>query len=81
MSPLSLASVLSILSTVSAFPALSALNTRDSVIPFDAKEQYVSNQGEHAFMAPGPDDVRSPCPALNVMANQYDLSTVTLDDR
>ncbi|KAL6718421.1 hypothetical protein ACLMJK_004510 [Lecanora helva] len=37
--------------------------------PFDAEQQYVSNQGEHAFRAPGPNDQRGPCPGLNAMAN------------
>lgn len=36
---------------------------------FDASEQYVSNTGEHAFVAPGPTDLRGPCPGLNAMAN------------
>lgn len=30
--------------------------------PFDAERQFVSNQGEHAFVAPGPGDERGPCP-------------------
>ena len=29
--------------------------------PFNAAEQYVSNQGEHKFVAPGPTDQRGPC--------------------
>ena len=29
--------------------------------PFDASQQYVSNTGEHAFVAPGPTDQRGPC--------------------
>lgn len=37
--------------------------------PFDAKAQYVSNQGDHAFRAPGPGDDRGECPGLNSMAN------------
>ncbi|KAF8847565.1 Cloroperoxidase [Acephala macrosclerotiorum] len=36
---------------------------------FDASEQYVSNTGDHAFVAPGPNDLRGPCPGLNAMAN------------
>lgn len=30
--------------------------------PFNAKEQYVSNKGVHAFVPPGPGDHRGPCP-------------------
>ncbi|USW58157.1 Putative chloroperoxidase [Septoria linicola] len=37
--------------------------------PFDAKAQYVSNQGDHKFVAPGPGDERGECPGLNAMAN------------
>lgn len=36
---------------------------------FVASEQYVSNTGAHAFVAPGPSDLRGPCPGLNAMAN------------
>ncbi|KAI1262475.1 hypothetical protein F5Y18DRAFT_151579 [Xylariaceae sp. FL1019] len=37
--------------------------------PFDAELQYVSNTGDHAFVAPGANDKRGPCPGLNAMAN------------
>ncbi|KAI1343584.1 hypothetical protein F5Y15DRAFT_412368 [Xylariaceae sp. FL0016] len=37
--------------------------------PFDAETQYVSNTGEHAFVAPSGNDQRGPCPGLNAMAN------------
>ncbi|KAI1422637.1 hypothetical protein F5Y12DRAFT_799343 [Xylaria sp. FL1777] len=36
---------------------------------FDAKMQYVSNTGDHAFVPPGGSDQRGPCPGLNAMAN------------
>ncbi|APA15984.1 hypothetical protein sscle_16g107540 [Sclerotinia sclerotiorum 1980 UF-70] len=36
---------------------------------FSASDQYVSNSGKHAFVAPGPNDLRGPCPGLNAMAN------------
>jgi hypothetical protein len=29
---------------------------------FDEQEQLVSIEGDHAFIAPGPGDVRGPCP-------------------
>jgi hypothetical protein len=37
---------------------------------FNAALQYVSNTGSHAFVAPGPNDQRGPCPGLNAAANQ-----------
>ncbi|CAJ2509352.1 Uu.00g143780.m01.CDS01 [Anthostomella pinea] len=37
--------------------------------PFDAETQYVSNTGDHAFVAPSSNDQRGPCPGLNAMAN------------
>lgn len=36
---------------------------------FSASQQYVSNTGAHAYKAPGPSDLRGPCPGLNAMAN------------
>jgi hypothetical protein len=36
---------------------------------FNAQLQYVSNQGIHQFVPPGPGDARGPCPGLNAMAN------------
>jgi len=38
-------------------------------VGFDAATQYVSTTGVHAFIAPGPSDLRGPCPGLNAMAN------------
>ena len=36
---------------------------------FNAEAQYVSNKGKYAFVKPGPNDIRGPCPGLNAMAN------------
>lgn len=36
---------------------------------FSASQQYVSNTGAHAFIPPGKNDLRGPCPGLNAMAN------------
>jgi len=44
---------------------------RQSTPSFDAASQYISNKGKYAFVAPGPNDQRGPCPGLNAMANQY----------
>ncbi|KAH3905278.1 hypothetical protein HBI56_209750 [Parastagonospora nodorum] len=41
---------------------------------FNADAQRVSTTGEHKYIAPGPDDIRGPCPGLNVMANHGYLS-------
>ena len=37
---------------------------------FNAALQYVNNTGQYAFVAPGPNDQRGPCPGLNAAANQ-----------
>lgn len=44
--------------------------------PFDAKAQYVSNKGAHAFIAPGPGDDRGECPGLNAMANHVRITVL-----
>jgi len=36
---------------------------------FNADAQRISNTGAHRYIAPGPNDLRGPCPGLNVMAN------------
>ncbi|CZT25349.1 related to oxidase [Ramularia collo-cygni] len=36
---------------------------------FDEKDQEVSVSGEHEYLAPGPGDIRGPCPGLNAAAN------------
>ena len=36
------------------------------VPPFNAAEQYVSNQGQHSFVAPGPADQRGPCKCSHI---------------
>lgn len=44
---------------------LSKARTNCGNIPclvFNEQEQYVSNQGDHAFASPGPDEIRGPCP-------------------
>jgi len=37
--------------------------------PFDAASQYITNQGQYKFVAPGFGDARGECPGLNAMAN------------
>jgi len=43
---------------------------------FNAAEQYVSNQGDHAYVAPNfaAGDTRGPCPGLNALANHNYLN-------
>jgi len=43
---------------------------------FSASEQFVSNQGEHAYVAPNfaAGDTRGPCPGLNALANHNYLN-------
>lgn len=36
---------------------------------FSASQQYVSTTGQYAFVPPGANDLRGPCPGLNAMAN------------
>jgi hypothetical protein len=36
---------------------------------FDASQQYVSTNGEYAYVPPAANDLRGPCPGLNAMAN------------
>ena len=40
-------------------------------IPFTTfnENQLIDVTGEHAFVAPGPNDLRGPCPGLNALAN------------
>ncbi|KAJ3999792.1 Chloroperoxidase [Lentinula boryana] len=42
---------------------------RTITVKFDPSSQYVSTTGTHAFVPPGPNDLRGPCPGLNAMAN------------
>ncbi|KAJ3834285.1 hypothetical protein F5878DRAFT_630941 [Lentinula raphanica] len=46
-----------------------ATTQKRGIIGFDAASQHVSTTGQHAFVPPGPDDRRGPCPGLNAMAN------------
>ncbi|WPH01374.1 hypothetical protein R9X50_00421700 [Acrodontium crateriforme] len=48
----------------SAFP-----DVKNRGIIFDPVAQLVSVSGEHAWKAPGPNDQRGPCPAMNAVAN------------
>ncbi|KAJ3739986.1 Chloroperoxidase [Lentinula detonsa] len=43
--------------------------TTNGTVQFDPSSQYVSTTGTHAFVPPGPNDSRGPCPGLNAMAN------------
>lgn len=38
-------------------------------VTFDEEEQFVSVDGEYAFVAPTKSDIRGPCPGLNAAAN------------
>jgi len=49
--------------TLAATVAFSALVVNAAVEPVFVKQSV--NWDEHQFLAPGPDDVRSPCPGLN----------------
>jgi len=57
------------LDKISAQIEASAQKPRQLETPGFSESQYVSNQGTHAYVAPGPTDLRGPCPGLNAMAN------------
>ncbi|EUC31640.1 hypothetical protein COCCADRAFT_6478 [Bipolaris zeicola 26-R-13] len=49
---------------------------------FNAEAQRISTSGDHRYIAPGPNDLRGPCPGINVMANhgylpRNGISTIT----
>ena len=50
-------------------PSISGTDVPETIRTFDPTLQYVSNTGDHAWVAPGPEDLRGPCPGLNAMAN------------
>src|SRR4051812_23079835 len=43
------------------------------ILGFNTEKQYVSNTGEHAFVAPGSTDQRGPCPGKNIPKLSYML--------
>ena len=51
-----------------------------SVPPFNAAEQYVSNQGQYSFVAPGPTDQRGPCKSSRTRS-EVNLSHTCLQAR
>jgi hypothetical protein len=52
--------------------AASAQTVFETVPTFNAQKQYidVSPGSGHEWQAPGPNDLRGPCPGLNAFANQ-----------
>ncbi|KAI9749390.1 MAG: hypothetical protein M4579_006892 [Chaenotheca gracillima] len=51
------------------FPEYPGLPTHALYNKFDEKAQFVSTSGDHKWIAPGPNDIRGPCPGLNAAAN------------
>lgn len=51
------------------FPEYPGAPTHALYNKFDAEAQLVSVSGDHAWEAPGPGDIRGPCPGLNAAAN------------
>lgn len=49
-----------------AVTAFSDLSRRQS---FDPASQHIDVSNAHAYQAPGPADLRGPCPAMNAVAN------------
>jgi hypothetical protein len=55
------------------------LQSKPRAVGFNAAQQYVSNQGQYAFVAPDlTRDARGPCPGLNAMANHGYIVSVTV---
>ena len=57
------------LSSTPAAVAASKARKNCGVVPclvFSATEQYVSTTGDHAYASPAADEIRGPCPGLNV---------------
>jgi hypothetical protein len=52
--------------------AASAQAVFETIPTFDAQKQFIdiSPGSGHEWQAPGPDDLRGPCPGLNAFANQ-----------
>ena len=61
-----MALVLFVLFCVTAVAAFPSFSKRQIVNPTFAR---IDVTGAHAFIAPGPNDLRGPCPALNALAN------------
>lgn len=51
------------------FPEYPGAPTHALYNKFDPVAQKTSTTGKHAFIAPGPNDIRGPCPGLNAAAN------------
>lgn len=68
--------------------AVAAHRVNRRAVGFNATEQYVSNQGQYAFVPPSnvntvAGDQRGPCPGLNAMANHNYLphnGVATIDE-
>jgi Peroxidase, family 2 len=79
MRPIFAVTLLGAAQQVLAFPALaekfgSSFNGHSKrvlgIAPgFDAEAQHIDVSGEHAFVPPGHEDLRGPCPGLNALAN------------
>ncbi|MCJ1283377.1 hypothetical protein MMC26_002705 [Xylographa opegraphella] len=51
------------------FPEYPGLPSHAAFNSFNASAQLVDVTGTHAWIAPGPNDIRGPCPGLNAAAN------------
>ncbi|CAD6591759.1 MAG: hypothetical protein ASARMPREDX12_005409 [Alectoria sarmentosa] len=58
----------------SQFPYLGAVNGLPATHPVGNIEVPTDGDNAHNFVAPGPNDIRGPCPALNTAANHNFLS-------
>jgi hypothetical protein len=54
---------------IAPFPEYPGAAAHATYNKFDAASQLVSTSGEHAWIAPGQNDIRGPCAGLNAAAN------------
>lgn len=59
------------------FPEIPGAPTHAAYNKFDPVAQLTSTSGDHAWIAPGPGDIRGPCPGLNAAANHNYVRIVT----
>ncbi|KAJ6453260.1 oxidase-like protein [Mycena vitilis] len=58
-----------LISTSVGFPASFFEQAEPRSFGFDSEAQYIDVTGAHAYVPPGPEDMRGPCPGLNSLAN------------
>ncbi|KAF3003438.1 hypothetical protein E8E13_001966 [Curvularia kusanoi] len=72
--------------TLAELTELAARISRESEVKLDSTKralnsdaQRIDTTGDHAYIAPGPNDIRGPCPGLNTLANHGYISRTGVD--